>query len=216
MLPSQTNGFALFNRSTGAIVDQGALDAIMLGAGVGNPSQNYTLTTSVNGSGTVSRSPNATQYAGGTQVTLTATPASGNQFAGWTGDLTGTTNPQSITMLANRSVTANFVPVGTGGTGTILREYWLNVTGGTVASLTGNAAYPASPTGSEQLTSLEGATNAGDNYGARIRGYLHPLVTGSYTFWLASDDGGDLLLVHERQPGERDAHRLRHGLDQLA
>lgn len=28
------NGFALFNRSTGAVVDQGALDAIMIGAGV--------------------------------------------------------------------------------------------------------------------------------------------------------------------------------------
>src|SRR5688572_6348661 len=49
VLPSATNGFALFNRSTGAIVDQGALSAIMLGAGVGNPNQNYTLTTSVNG-----------------------------------------------------------------------------------------------------------------------------------------------------------------------
>ncbi len=48
-------------------------------------------------------------------------------------------------MIANRSVTANFVPTGTGGTGTILREYWLNVTGGTVASLTSNSAYPSQP-----------------------------------------------------------------------
>jgi endoglucanase len=200
VLPSATNGFALFNRSTGAIVDQGALSAIMLGAGVGNPNQNYTLTTSVNGSGSVSRNPNATSYAGGTSVTLTATPASGNQFAGWTGDLSGATNPQSITMLANRSVTANFVPVGTGGTGSILREYWLNLQGSGVSSLTGSASYPNSPTGSEQLTSLEGATNAGDNYGARIRGYVHPLVTGSYTFWLASDDAGDLLLSTNDNP----------------
>jgi endoglucanase len=200
VLPSQTNGFALFNRNTGAVVDQGALDAIMLGAGVGNPAQNYTLTTAVNGSGSVARSPSATQYAGGTQVTLTATPASGNQFAGWTGDLSGITNPQSITMLANRSVTANFVPTGTGGTGTILREYWLNVTGTAVSSLTGNAAYPNSPTGSEQLTSLEGPTNTADNYGARVRGYIHPLVTGAYTFWLASDDGGDLLLSTNDNP----------------
>ncbi len=194
VLPSQTNGFALFNRNTGAIVDQSALDAILIGAGVGNPNNSYTLTTTANGSGSVSRSPNNTTYAGGTQVTLTATPASGNQFAGWTGDLSGSTNPQSITMLANRSVTANFVPTGTGGTGTILREYWLNVQGTGVSSLTGNAAYPNSPTGSEQLVSLEGPTNTADNYGARIRGYIHPLVTGAYTFWLASDDGGDLLL----------------------
>jgi hypothetical protein len=200
VLPSAGNGFALLNRSSGAIVDQTALDAIMLGAGVGNPNNNYTLTTAVNGSGSVARSPNATTYSGGTVVSLTATAASGNQFAGWTGDLSGSTNPQSVTMIANRSVTANFVPTGTGGTGTILREYWLNVTGTTVASLTGNAAYPSSPTGSEQLTSLEGATNVADNYGARIRGYIHPLVTGSYTFWLASDDGGDLLLSTNDNP----------------
>jgi endoglucanase len=200
VLPSATNGFALFNRNSGAIADQAALDAILIGAGVGNPNNSYTLTTSVNGMGTVSRSPNQTTYAGGTPVTLTAAPASGNQFAGWTGDLSGATNPQSITMLANRSVTANFVPTGTGGTGTILREYWLNVTGGTVSSLTSNASYPGSPTGSEQLTSLEGATNAGDNYGARVRGYIHPLVTGAYTFWLASDDGGDLLLSTNDSP----------------
>jgi len=200
VLPSQTNGFALFNRSTGAIVDQAALDAILIGAGVGNPNNSYTLSTTVNGSGTVSRSPNATTYTGGTVVSLTATPASGNQFAGWTGDLSGSTNPQGITMLANRSVTANFVPIGTGGTGTILREYWLSLQGATVASLTGSATYPDSPTGSEQLTSLEGATNAGDYYGARIRGYLHPLVTGSYTFWLASDDGGELRLSTNDNP----------------
>ncbi|HUQ08875.1 MAG TPA: cellulase family glycosylhydrolase [Steroidobacteraceae bacterium] len=200
VLPSAGNGFALLNRTTGAIVDQAALNAIMLGAGVGNPNNSYTLTTAVSGSGTVTRSPNATTYSGGTVVTLTAAAASGNQFAGWTGDLSGTTNPQSVTMIANRNVTANFVPTGSGGTGSILREYWLNVTGGTVASLTGNAAYPASPTGSEQLTSLEGATNTGDNYGDRVRGYIHPLVTGSYTFWLASDDGGDLLLSTNDNP----------------
>jgi aryl-phospho-beta-D-glucosidase BglC (GH1 family) len=200
VLPSQSNGFALFNRSSGAIVDQTALDAVLIGAGVGNPGNSYTLTTAVSGSGSVSRSPNATTYAGGTQVTLTATAASGNQFAGWTGDLSGATNPQSITMLANRSVTANFVPTGTGGTGTILREYWLSLTGTGVSSLTGSSAYPNSPTGSEQLTSLEGATNVADNYGARIRGYVHPLVSGAYTFWLASDDGGDLLLSTNDNP----------------
>ncbi len=50
------------------------------------------------------------------------------------------------------------------------------------------------------LTSLEGATNIADNYGARIRGYIHPLITGPYTFWLASDDAGDLLLSTNDNP----------------
>ena len=200
VLPSQTNGFALFNRSTGAIVDQGALDAILEGAGVGDPGATYTLTTSVSGQGSVTRNPTGSTYPGGTNVALTAVPATGYVFAGWTGDASGSANPVTIRMQANSTVTANFVPTGTGGTGTILREYWLSVTGSTVSSLTSSSNYPANPTGSEQITSLEGGNNVGDNFGARIRGYVHPLVTGAYTFWLASDDGGDLLLSTNDNP----------------
>jgi endoglucanase len=200
ILPSQNNGFALVNRNTGAVVDQGALDAVLRGAGIGNPNVQYTLTTSVNGSGTVSRNPTGTMYPGGTSVTLTATPGAGNDFAGWTGGASGLTNPVTIKILGNTTVVANFVPHGTGGSGTILREFWLNVSGTTVSSLTSSANYPNSPTGSAQLTSLEGPINVTENYGSRIRGYIHPPISGSYTFWLASDDNGDLLLSTNDNP----------------
>jgi endoglucanase len=193
-----TNGFALFNRTTGAIVDQGALDAVL--SGIGNPNVNYTLTTSVNGSGTVTRTPAGTTFPGGTSVTLTATPAAGYDFAGWTGDVSGATNPITIRITGTTTATANFVLQGTGGTGKILREYWTNVYGGTVASLTSDTRYPNSPTGSEQLSSIEGPTNWADSYGTRIRGYVHPLITGAYTFWLATDDGGELWLSTSADP----------------
>jgi len=88
----------------------------------------------------------------------------------------------------------------TGGSGTILREFWNSVSGTTTSSLTSSPNYPNNPTGSEQLTSLEGPTNAADNYGARIRGYIHPPISGTYTFWLASDDAGDLLLSTNDNP----------------
>ena len=198
--PSANNGFALFNRNGGAIVDQGALDAVLRGSGVGNPNVDYTLTTSVNGSGTVSRSPAGPTYPGGSSVTLTATAGAGAVFAGWTGDIGGATNPVTIRILGNMSVTANFVPQGTGGSGSILREYWLNLAGTTVTSLTSSPSYPNSPTGSEQLTALEGPTAAGENYGARIRGYIHPPISGAYTFWLASDDYGELRLGTSDNP----------------
>jgi len=35
---------------------------------------------------------------------------------------------------------------------------------------------------------------SGDNYGARIRGYLCPPQTGTYTFWIAGDDNCELWL----------------------
>jgi pectate lyase len=116
----------------------------------GGGGQTFTLTTNVSGSGSVTRNPNAPSYAAGTVVTLTATPASGFQFAGWSGDLTGSTNPTTITMSANRTVTATFTPVTGGpftlnvtvsGSGTVTRSpNQATYTNGTVVTLTANAA----------------------------------------------------------------------------
>jgi aryl-phospho-beta-D-glucosidase BglC (GH1 family) len=116
--PSQTNGFALFNRSTGAIVDQGALDAIRRGAGTSNPNpvnRALTVAKAGAGSGTVTSSPSgincgstcSANYANGTSVTLTASAASGSSFAGWSGACSGT-GACTVSMTAARSVTATF------------------------------------------------------------------------------------------------------------
>jgi uncharacterized repeat protein (TIGR02543 family) len=67
----------------------------------------YALTVTAT-NGTVTKSPNATTYTSGTVVSLTAVPATGYQFTGWSGDLTGTANPASITMNSAKNVTANF------------------------------------------------------------------------------------------------------------
>lgn len=73
----------------------------------------YTLTVKTVGSGTVS--PASGTYDQGTTQTLTATPAAGFLFTGWSGDATGTTNPLSVTMNANKTITATFtaIPVTT-------------------------------------------------------------------------------------------------------
>jgi pectate lyase len=68
----------------------------------------FTLTTNVVGSGAVAASPTGPTYAAGTVVTLTATASAGFSFAGWSGDLVSTANPATITMNANKSVTATF------------------------------------------------------------------------------------------------------------
>ena len=44
-------------------------------------------------------------------MTLTANPSSGYEFTGWGGDLGGTTNPTTITMDGDKTVTAAFAPV---------------------------------------------------------------------------------------------------------
>jgi hypothetical protein len=83
---------------------------------------------------------------------------------------------------------------------TILLEKWDNITGGLVTSLTGNAAYPNSPTTRTYPTLYEITSAAGDNYGTRTRGYITPPTTGSYTFWIACDDNCELLLGTSNNP----------------
>jgi len=72
------------------------------------PGTTYTLTVNKVGSGTVTRDPDKTEYQPGEEVTLTATPASGWEFGGWSGDAGGATNPVTITMDADKTVTATF------------------------------------------------------------------------------------------------------------
>jgi trimeric autotransporter adhesin len=69
-------------------------------------------------------------YAFGTNVTLTATPAAGFAFAGFSGSLSGQVNPQTLAMTAGRAVSANFActfqlgapsanVIGVAGSGTV-------------------------------------------------------------------------------------------------
>ena len=71
----------------------------------------YTLTIAVSGSGSTSPSVGTHTYAAGTVVQLTATPAAGWRFDHWSGSVSGSRNPRSITMNGNKSVTAHFVKV---------------------------------------------------------------------------------------------------------
>jgi uncharacterized repeat protein (TIGR02543 family) len=71
----------------------------------GTPVTNYNLTVNAT-NGSVS--PNGGTYPENTPVSLTATPAAGYHFVNWTGDITGTSNPVTVTMNSNKTVTANF------------------------------------------------------------------------------------------------------------
>jgi hypothetical protein len=87
----------------------------------------YSLAVNTTGSGTgvVGLNPFAASYAPGTAVTLTATPASGSTFAGWSDSCSGAATICTVTMSANRTVGATFnviisytLTTGTAGTGT--------------------------------------------------------------------------------------------------
>lgn len=75
--------------------------------------EEYTLTVEVNpeGKGSVAISPLQETYHYGDVVTLTATPATGWKFYGWSGDKTSTANPLVLTIVDNTNVTANFTDI---------------------------------------------------------------------------------------------------------
>jgi len=68
----------------------------------------YTLTVTPIGSGSVDIDPVQTTYTYGTEVSLTATAEPGWTFTGWDGDASGDVNPLTIIMDANKSITAHF------------------------------------------------------------------------------------------------------------
>lgn len=68
----------------------------------------YELTVNISGQGSVDKQPDKALYIPGEVVNLTAIPETGWRFLNWSGSLTGDTNPASITMNNDKTVSANF------------------------------------------------------------------------------------------------------------
>jgi len=71
------------------------------------PEDGDALTVNAVGNGTVTKDP-APPYDCDDEVTLTASADPGWTFAGWSGDLSGTTNPITVTVTGSRVIAATF------------------------------------------------------------------------------------------------------------
>jgi uncharacterized repeat protein (TIGR02543 family) len=110
------NDFTDLSDANAATVSHDAIQGTLtIDATPATGQQRYTLTVNVVGNGTVTQNPLNTTYASGTIVTLTAVPSATWTFQGWSGDVTGTQNPASITVDRNKTVTATFVTGTFGG-----------------------------------------------------------------------------------------------------
>ena len=94
------------------------------------------------------------------------------------------------------SNTLSFTIAGSPGAGAISREVWTGISGTHVALI----PVGTPPNTTDTLPSFEAPTNWADNYGTRLRGYITAPVTGSYTFWIASDDKSELWLSTDDDP----------------
>jgi len=76
----------------------------------------YTLKMKIKGKGSVASTPSGIacpsdckeKYTAGTEVILTATPATGQVFSGWSGSCYGTSNPLTLTLSASANCKATF------------------------------------------------------------------------------------------------------------
>jgi len=146
---------------------------------------NYTLTVNASGSGTTSLAPGSYSYKAGSTVTITATPAQGSLFSGWSGTVSGTTNPLTITMDANKSLTANFSAQG-GDTGSGLKSLASFPIGVAVNAGFENNSIISSSTSAQQQAVVFPNFNQMTAGNIMKMSYLHP-QENTFTFAQADD-----------------------------
>jgi hypothetical protein len=168
-----------------------------------------TLTLVTNGGGMIAASPRPDadgKYAANTTITLTATANFGYLFGSWTG-ASGTGPTTTITMGSDKTVSGIFTrdPAFVPG---LQRQIYTNLTGSTLANLSSSAKFPNAPDILDSVLTFESQyqpNNAAENYGQRLTGYLIPPITGSYVFYLASDDAGRVYLSTDETPANKRA-----------
>ncbi len=80
-----------------------------------------------------------------------------------------------------------------------LREYH-EISGSSLSDLESSFKFPGQPDRDVYLASLEAPTNARDQYGVTLSGFLTPPVSGDYVFYLSSEDQGALYLSLDGNP----------------
>lgn len=141
----------------------------------------YTLTFPIVGNGSVIRSPDLPTYPAGATVLFKAIPNLGSSFAGWSGAVSGTKNPNGIKLYANQTVTATFVPMS--------YTLTIHVVGnGSVLRSPDMAAYPAGsgvlfkaiPNAGSSFAGWSGAVSGTRNPNG-IRLNANQIVTATFT-----------------------------------
>ena len=169
-----------------------------------SPRPSVTLTTSASAGGTVSPAGSTTYdvtaVTPAADATITATPNDGYSFASWSGDLTGSTNPATLTMDGDKNVTANFVtlsssPVTNLATGVTSTDATLNGTNGPadasghsfwVSTATFDTSSATLPTNVYSTVDL-GAISANTDFSALLSSVSGlPAITPNTTYYFAA------------------------------
>jgi hypothetical protein len=165
---AEANGTVTANGGAGGVGTVLGNDGGTGGAGTILCDTRFPVTTSVEGQGSVTLSPSGGFYDNNALVEVLAVPEAGWTFDHWEGDLTGSVNPENLTVDGEKSVTAFFVELPSLDVTPSSRE--IGPAGGnlsfevTVSGSTGTIEWAAVvDTGADFLTINTGATGVNDD-----------------------------------------------------
>ncbi|MBK8431325.1 MAG: hypothetical protein IPL28_08555 [Chloroflexi bacterium] len=151
---------------------------------------------------TVTADPAQTSYTAGQVVTLTATAAPNHTFTGWSGAVTGTTNPITLTMDSDKVVTATFA----------LNTHELTIlktgTGdGSVVSIPAGIACGASCTAAFSHGTLITLTATADT-GSTFTGWSGPLTSTNPTITVTLEMAMTITAEFALEPTPPTSYRI--------
>jgi hypothetical protein len=123
----------------------------------------YTLDVKVAGSGSVVLDPAGGTYAAGTIVSIIATPETEWEFSAWSGDVSSTDNPLSITMDGNKSISVTFTKIET-----------LSLKSAASFETDGSSCTSVSPVADTDTYMTSGSTRGSYNYGGATTVQMNP------------------------------------------
>jgi hypothetical protein len=87
------------------------------------------------------------------------------------------------------------------GLGKAVAERWENITTTDINTLKTDPRFPDNPDATEDVTEFAWDGPDLSDYGGRIEAWVYVPSTGDFTFWLNSDDQGELWLSTDDDPG---------------
>jgi regulation of enolase protein 1 (concanavalin A-like superfamily) len=171
----------------------------------------YTVVLSAVGSGNVLVDPLQPAYSPGQTITVTAVPNDGWTFSGWSGDLSGSANPSTLTVNANKNITAHFTSPDPGAEAGLISDDFnvcsLNTSLWTFINPLGDGSVVVN--GSQALISVPGGLShdvwLGGNYAPRL---MQPVENGDFEIDVKFESGVTQQYQMQGVIVEQDSHNF--------